>query len=247
MRQMAYRPHFFIMIVGKVVRIALLFFFFQAIFLKVDRIGHWTYDQVLLLFATFHIIDYLISITFHRGLAFQLPQLIQSGQLDSRMTLPANLLFFVSFERMDLIDFFSLLPTLAFLSYVLYRLNFAFSVGQAFIYILLLINALIFIFSVVLIIATLSFWTTQSRGLAKIFDNLFKIGRYPLDIFGDFWKVVFIYFLPLVLIAQLPSQALLQTLSVRSVFLAISMTTILLIIALKFWKSGLRSYSSAST
>ena len=247
MRQMAYRPHFLIMIVGKVVRIALLFFFFQAIFLKVDRIGHWTYDQVLLLFATFHIIDYLISITFHRGLAFQLPQLIQSGQLDSRMTLPANLLFFVSFERMDLIDFFSFLPTLAFLSYVLYRLNFAFSVGQAFIYILLLINALIFIFSVVLIIATLSFWTTQSRGLAKIFDNLFKIGRYPLDIFGDFWKVVFIYFLPLVLIAQLPSQALLQTLSVRSVFLAISMTTILLIIALKFWKSGLRSYSSAST
>jgi ABC-2 type transport system permease protein len=133
------------------------------------------------------------------------------------------------------------------LGYVLYRLNFAFSVGQAFIYILLLINALIFIFSVVLIIATLSFWTTQSRGLAKIFDNLFKIGRYPLDIFGDFWKVVFIYFLPLVLIAQLPSQALLQTLSIRSVFLAISMTTILLIIALKFWKSGLRSYSSAST
>ncbi len=73
MRQMAYRSHFFLMITGKVVRMALLLFFFQAVFLKVDRLGAWTYDHVLLLFATFHIVDYLISITFQRNLAFMLP------------------------------------------------------------------------------------------------------------------------------------------------------------------------------
>jgi hypothetical protein len=37
MRQMAYRPHFFMMVAGKIIRIGLLFFFFQAIFFKVDR------------------------------------------------------------------------------------------------------------------------------------------------------------------------------------------------------------------
>ena len=78
MRAMAYRPHFFMMIAGKVIRIGLLFFFFQAIFFQVDRIGQWSFDGVLLLFATFQIVDFLMSITFDRNIAFFLPQRIQS-------------------------------------------------------------------------------------------------------------------------------------------------------------------------
>jgi ABC-type uncharacterized transport system permease subunit len=54
MRQMAYRPHFFLMIFGKVIRMVLLLLFFHAVFFKVDALGQWTFDQVLLLFATFH-------------------------------------------------------------------------------------------------------------------------------------------------------------------------------------------------
>ena len=177
MRQMAYRPHFFMMITGKVIRIALLFFFFQAVFLKVDRIGQWTYDQVLLIFATFHVVDYLMSVTFHRNLAFHLPRMIQTGDLDSRMILPINPLFISSFEQLDIIDFFSFLPSLGFLGYVLYRLQLSFSLAQVFAYVALLLNALIFLFAVVLIIATISFWTTQAFCLARIFDNLLKIGR----------------------------------------------------------------------
>jgi len=247
MRQMAYRPNFFLMITGKVIRIALLFFFFQAIFLKVDRIGQWTYDHVLLLFATFHIVDYVMSITFQRNLAFHLPRRIQMGDLDHRMILPVNLLFLSSFEELDLQDFFGFIPSLGFLAYVLYRLGLSFSWAQAVTYVLLVFNALVFLFSMILIIATISFWTTQSYGLARIFDNLTRIGRYPLDIFQGFWKVVFIYFLPLVLIAQVPSQALLRTLSPWFVLFAFSVTGVLLMFALNFWKVGLKNYLSAST
>ncbi|NIO21762.1 MAG: hypothetical protein GTN76_13800 [Candidatus Aenigmarchaeota archaeon] len=225
----------------------LLFFFFQAIFLKVDQIGDWTYDQVLLIFATFHIVDYLVSITFQRNLAFFLPRRIQMGELDHRMILPVNLLFLSSFEQLDLADFFSFIPSLGFLGYVLHRLEFGFSWTHAVIYVALLINALVFLFALVLVISTVSFWTTQSYGLARILDNLMKIGRYPLDIFEGFWKVLFIYFLPLVLIAQLPSQALLKTLSPGFVIFSFFATGSLLIFALSFWRIGLRNYMSTST
>jgi ABC-2 type transport system permease protein len=163
------------------------------------------------------------------------------------MILPINLLFISPFEEIDLMDFFSFLPSLGFLGYVLYRLGFAFSWTQFLTYIVLLVNALVFLFAVVLIIATISFWTTQSYGLARIFDNLLKIGRYPLDIFEGLWKVVFIYFLPLVLIAQMPSQVLLQTLSSGFVLFAFAVTGVFLILALGFWRVGLRNYLSAST
>ena len=247
MRQMAYRPHFVLMILGKIIRIGLMLLFFQAIFLKVDRIGPWSHNQVLLLFATFHLVDFIISITFQRNLAFHLPQRIQSGELDARMLLPVRLLFFVSFEDIDLIDFFSFLPTLAFLGYVLFRLDFAFSGFQLFLYLLLVFNALVFLFAVVLMVASISFWTVQSYGLARIFDNLLRIGRYPLDIFEGFIKMVLIYILPLVLVAQVPSEALLRPLSPRFLLYGFGITLVFLLLALKFWRKGLKNYSSASS
>jgi len=115
MRDMAYRFHFFMMITGKVIRIALLFLFFHAIFLNIDRIGNWTYDGLLLLFATFHLVDYVMSITFQRNLAFLLPRRIQMGELDTRLLLPVNALFIASFEAIDMMDFFRFLPSLGLL------------------------------------------------------------------------------------------------------------------------------------
>ena len=247
MKQIAYRPHFILMITGKVVRMGLLFFFFQAVFLRVNHIGQWTYDHVLLLFATFQVVDYLMSITFQRNLSSSLPFRIRTGELDSRMVLPAHLLFFISFEDIDMIDFFSFLPSLGFLAYVCYRMDFAFSWLQVILYALLLVNALLFLYAIFLIIATTSFWITQSYGLAVIFDNLMKIGRYPLDIFEGFWKIFFLYFLPLVLIAQIPSQALLNALTFKSVLLSCVATGVFMILALRFWRWGLTYYLSAST
>ncbi len=157
MRGMSYRPHFFMMILGKVIRIALLFFFFQAVFLRVDRIGNWSFEGVLLLFATFHLVDFLMSVTFQRNLAFALPRKVQSGELDWRMILPGNLLFFLSFESVDLVDLISSIPTLGFLIYALYLLNFSFTWVQLAGYLFLVFSALVFLFALILIIATTSF------------------------------------------------------------------------------------------
>lgn len=247
MRQMAYRPHFFLMVFGKVVRMALLLLFFQAVFLKVDRLGRWTFDQVLLLFATFHLVDYIMSITFQRNLSYHLPALIQSGNLDSRITLPIHPLFMASLENIDMMDFISFIPCLALLGYALHRLNYAFTWVQALMYALLIVNALAFLFAIVLIIATVSFWTTQSAGLARVFDDLTRVGRYPLDIFEGFWKSFFIYILPLALISQVPSQALLGALSPGLLLYAPAATGLLLFIALRFWSMGLKTYTSASS
>lgn len=247
MRQIAYRPHFFLMVCGKVIRMVLLLFFFQAVFLRIDRLGRWTFDQVLLLFATFHLVDYLISITFQRNLSYRLPELIQSGNLDSRLGLPVDPLFMASLENIDLMDFISFIPCLGLLVYALHRLGFAFTWLQALLYCLLIVNAVVFLFAVVLIIATISFWTTRSAGLARVFDDLTQVGRYPLDIFEGFWKFFFIYVLPLALISQLPSQALLGALSPGFLLYAVTCSSLLAVIAVRFWKTGLNNYSSTSS
>ena len=247
MRQMAYRPHFFLMVTGKVIRIALLVLFFQALFSRVDRLGTWSFDQVLLLFATFHVVDFVISFTFHRNLAFSLTAKVQSGDLDSRMLMPVSLLFLVSLESIDVQDFLSFLPTLGFLGYVLWRMDLPLTASGVALYLVLMAAAVAFLFAAVLAVASLSFWTTQSRGLARIFDNAMKVGRYPLDIFEGFARVLFAYVLPLVLIAQVPSQALIGTLTPGGALFALAFTAAALAGSLLLWRRGLRAYSSAST
>lgn len=247
MRQMAYRPHFILMVGGKIIRIILLFFFFQAVFLKVERLGEWSFEQVLLLFATFHLVDFLMSITFQRNLIGSLPRWVQTGELDSRLLLPINQLFLISFETIDLMDLFSFIPSLIFLGYIILHLNFSFSGFQVFLYVLLIFNALIFLYAIHLMIASISFWTTQSYGIGRIMDNLFKIGRYPLDIFEGFWKVCFIYFVPLIVIAQLPVQALLNLISWKWIIFGFSMSGSFLLFSISLWKKGLKNYLSASS
>jgi len=235
------------MVAGKIIRIILLFFFFQAIFLKIDKIGQWTFDQVLILFATFHMVDFLMSITFQRNLTQSLPRWIQTGELDTRLLLPINHLFLVSFENIDLMDLFSFIPSLAFLGFVILNLNLTFNFWQFLVYLILIINALIFLYALNLIVASISFWTVQSYGIGRILDNIFKIGRYPLDIFEGFWKIFFIYFFPLILIAQIPVQALLKALSFQFILFSFFVSGVFLIIALMFWKKGIKNYLSAST
>jgi len=247
MRQMAYRSHFLLMVVGKIIRLILLFFFFQAIFLKIDRLGQWTFTQVLFLFATFHLVDFLMSITFQRNLIQFLPRWVQSGELDSRLLLPINHLFLVSFENVDLMDLFSFLPSLLFLGGLLYYLNFSLGWPQILIYIILIINALIFLYAIHLMVATMSFWTTQSYGVGRILDNIFKISRYPLDIFEGWGRFFFIYIFPLIVIAQLPTQALLGKSSWDYILWGLIVSLSFLVVALKFWKKGLRNYLSASS
>ncbi len=246
MRQMAYRPHFLMMVLGKLIRLILLFFFFQAIFLKIDRLGQWTFEQVLLLFATFHLVDFLMSITFQRNLIQMLPRWVQTGELDTRLLLPVNHLFWVSLENVDLMDLFSFIPSLLFLGYILIALNIEITWQGVLIYTALIINALIFLYAIHLAVATISFWTTQSYGIGRILDNIFKIGRYPLDIFDGFWKTIFIYFFPLIIIAQLPTQALLQISSWPFILFGFFVSALFLAVSLKFWKIGLRNYLSAS-
>lgn len=247
LQQMAYRPHFFLMVGGKVLRMVLLLVFFQAIFLKVDRIGQWTFDGILLLFGTFQLVDYLVSITFQRNLGGFLPARIHSGDLDARLLLPVSTLFLASFEVVDVMDFFSFIPAAGLLLWASWRIDFAFTALQAASYFGLIAAALVFIYAVFLIIASTSFWTVQATGLSTIFDNILRIARYPADIFGGFWKAVLLYVFPVALIAPLPAEALLGTLRPEAALGSIGAAGIFLAAAIVIWRRGLRNYTSASS
>ena len=247
MKQMAYRSSFFLAVLGKILRVTIVLIFFQAIFLNVKEIGGWNFNEVILLYATFSLIDFLISITFHRNLIYFMPDQIRKGDYDFKIIKPINLLFYSSLESLDMMDLVSVIPTLFLLFYAFLKVGFAFSILQFLIYIFLILNALVFLYALIVLLATINFWAVQKNGLGRFYESIVRIARYPTTIYDGFWKILFIYILPISVISQVPTEGLLGKLSWQYLGYVLIFSILLLMVAIRFWKFGLKRYSSASS
>jgi ABC-2 type transport system permease protein len=121
MNQMAYRPSFFLAVIGKTFRIAILLIFFKVIYLSIKNIAGWDFNEILALTATYLTVEFFAVITFHRNLFYQLPWLIRRGNLDFILTKPINPLFHTSFRVVDMFDLTSFAPVLFLWAYIVFH------------------------------------------------------------------------------------------------------------------------------
>lgn len=243
--QLVYKPSFFLALLGKTLRLVLLIVFFDVVFLKTKVIGTWNFNQILLLIGTADFLQLILRATFHRNLAYYFPQEdLKMGLFDFKLVKPINTLFYTSFAKLDFMDIFSMIPTLIVIAVALKRLALSLTIGNISLYLLLMTNALLFIYSLLLILATISFWSVQSTGMGRLFENIIRLSRYPTDIYHGLLRTFIMYVLPISIIAVVPSQSLLGTLNPQYMLYAFGFSIILFFIAIRFWNFGLRHYSS---
>lgn len=247
MNQMAYRPSFFLAVIGKICRMILVLIFFQVIYFNVSQIVGWDYKQIVLLVLTYISIESIAIVTFHRNLFYHFPDLLRKGTFDFIITKPVNTLFYTSFRIIDLMDLTSSFIIVFFWVYFLKKFSFNFSFESIILYILLVANALLFLFTLTLLVASLSFWTIMGTGLGRFFENVMRIARYPTDIFKGVFKFLLIYIIPISVIATVPVKTLLGFITWPYLIYAFGFTLILFLISLKFWNFALRHYTSASS
>ena len=114
-------------------------------------------------------------------------------------------------------------------------------------FIIAVISGTIIEFSISWIIACISFWTGRSFGAFTILWQINSIvQQYPIDIFGNWFRIMVTFVLPVALMNYYPSLILLDK-SDNTVYMLLSPLVSLLIlgVAAAFWKKGIRSYSSS--
>ncbi len=247
MDQMAYPHNFWLAIITKSARIGIIVIFFQALYLKVNNISGWSFGGTLFIFATFSLIDFVISVTFFRNFLWYLSRRMINGTFDYRIIRPVNLQFYTGFSEIDLMDFTTIAPTIILYWYALTKMNIAFSFVNYALYFVLLFNAIIFVYSLVLILGTLNFWTIQSTGLGRLAAGILWMTRYPTDIFSGVWRNIFTFVFPIVFIATWPAKAFFGILGWQNVVYSLVFTAVFFLLANKFWNFGLKHYASASS
>ena len=246
-REMGFQINFLLWLFVELLWFALQLGFNSVIFLHTDTIGDWTKWEVVMLIGASHFIQQLFQ-TFFLVNCAQLSDLVHAGKMDFMLVLPANTRFIVSLRHVDLGGIFSAASGLAVVVYAGHMMHLTPSVLQIAGFAVLCTAATLVHYSLMFLMATISFWTVRAQGLVMAYYNLFSIARIPDAAFRGAARVIFTLAIPMLLVSSVPVKVLMEKLNSPSeIILMLAMSAVCFLASTVVWRVALRRYSSASS
>jgi ABC-2 type transport system permease protein len=246
-REMSFKANFLLWIVVEMLWFALQLAFMAVIYQHTDRIATWSKWEVVLLIGASHFIQQLFTAIFLSNIT-QLSEYIRTGKLDFMLLLPINTRFLISFRNVDLGGFINAASAVAVMVYAARQLGLAPSLAQMVGFVLLALCSLLVHCSLMLVLASTSFWTVRAQGVVWGYYNLFNVARLPDAAFQGLFKVFFTYAIPMLLVANVPVKLLAQKLSSPlEMLLLVGLSLACLVVSEGVWRFSIRRYTSASS
>lgn len=246
-QQIQYRKSFFLGVLGKMIRTGVFILFFNIIFIHVRTIGGWDFQHALLITACFLTFESIVTVTYHRNFAYQFPQYIRKGQLDSFLVQPVPLLFHTGFRIIDFMDLISCIPALCLWWYLVTHHIVSPNITGVLQLAVIVVFAITVSFSLSVIVAATSFWSVVQTGLGRWYEQLFRTGMYPVNALGHSQAFIFTYIVPAALVGTMPAEAIRGILSWRTLGVLLIPVVVIAIAARYMWRRGLRQYGSVSS
>jgi len=246
-REMGFRANFLLWIVVEVLWFSMQIAFIVVIYQHTDRIHTWTKWEVVMLIGASHFVQQIFQALF-LGNITQISEHIRTGKLDFMLLLPINTRFILSFRQVDLGGFVNALSAVAVMIYCGRQLELSPTFGLLTGFVLLALAGVLIHYSLMFLLATTSFWTVRAQGIVWGYYNLFHIARLPDVVFHGFFKVVFTFAIPILLVVNVPVKALITKLdSPLEILLLLGMSLACLAVSEAVWRLSLRHYTSASS
>jgi len=247
-RWMEYRIDFFVGITTIFLTNVLSMVFFWVIFQHIPILNGWSFNQILFI-AGISYLSFGIWHTFLSGASpHRIERYIVNGDFDSILLRPMNPLILLILSNIDDDGFGDIIAGILVLGYASNALSIAWTF-QAIVFIALtMVGAVLIIFSVVLILATATFWIIRSHMLTEILWPLTRFIEFPLDIYNPVIIFFLTFVLPFGFINYYPAQVFLgKGLWMSAAYLTplVGLTTF--IIAYSFWKIGIKNYTSTGS
>ena len=247
-REMSFKANFLLWIVVEFLWFIGQMVFLEVLFGHVDRLGDWSKWECVLLIGTHQIAAQIFQGFFYVNLA-ELPDLIRTGRLDLMLLLPVDSQFAVSTRKFGLDNMVNALVGVAIVVFSLWKLAIVPQPQQIALFLVGIGLAVGVHYSVMFSLATGAIWIIRAQGLIYGYFNVFNIARYPASVFRGAFKFIFSFIIPVILVANVPAQALARALESPWAGLAqLAGATVFVVAATRgFWHFALRRYSSASS
>jgi ABC-2 type transport system permease protein len=246
-REMSFKGNFILWIIVELLWFGLQLSFVMVLYGQTDSIGTWSKWQYVLLIGASNFIQQVFQAFFLTNCT-GLSELVRTGKMDFLLALPVNTRFIVSLRQVDLGAFVNAVFAVCVMVFAAGKLNLDPTIAQISGFSALCVAGILIHYSLMFMLAAISFWTVRAQGIVWGYYNLFNIARMPDEAFRGGFKAVFTFALPVLLVSNVPVRLLTDKLT--SPFwwlLLIGLGIVWAAISEWFWRHSLSRYTSAST
>ncbi|MGD1089426.1 MAG: ABC-2 family transporter protein [Verrucomicrobiota bacterium] len=246
-REMSFKGNFILWIIVELLWFGLQLVFVMVLFGQTNSVGTWTQWQMVLLVGASNFIQQIYQAFFLVNCT-NLSELVRTGRMDFLLALPVNTRFIVSLRQVDLGAFVNALFAVCVMVFAAGKLGLHPTVAQISGFSALCVVGILIHYSLMFMLAAISFWTVRAQGIVWGYYNLFNIARMPDEAFRGAFKAVFTFALPVLLVSNVPVRLLANKLtSPVSWLLLLGLGIVWAAISEWFWRLSVRRYTSAST
>lgn len=242
---LVYRASFFISFVLMGVWVTAYITLIEVIFYHTSTLAGWNKGQVLLIMSFYYLVQNLGDIFFKDNFE-DFGQNVREGELDFKIVKPAPLRLLSFFWEIRFDHAAGVMVTLFLFLYAVQNLTTPLSAKFVVIGLGFVVASLILYFSILSIIATLTFWVQRNETFNMLIFNVSQLSRYPRQIYRHLVGKILTFGIPIALIASVPAEVALQFDNKNLPLYFLLLTVLFYIGARIFWNFGLKKYTSAN-
>ena len=218
----------------------------NIIFSNTTSLGGWGLGQLIALLGVFRLVNtMMIALIWPNTEKFN--QSIRDGSMDYTILQPANSMFLVTFSRMTIWRIWDLVLAIVLIIVGINMSGDTTASLNILTFILLTVSGAIVIYSLWIVLISLTFWFTKFDNNVTILQALLDSGRYPVTVYPIWLRIIVTFVIPIAVATTIPLQALRGDLDLPRILLFLAIGIASFLVASRVWKSGLKRYSGASS
>ena len=245
-RMLMFRFDFFLWATVELFWMSVNLLMISVIYQHTDSVAGWSKYEMMLLVGTSLLVQRFLMGFFWSSL-FEMGRNIRSGNFDFFLAQPGNVLFMASTRKLDPDSLLNSLVAMGVVAYSAHQLNLHPSLLQLAVYALMIVCGIVIHYSILVITISLAFWLTSVQGIESSYFTLSEFSRLPRAAFKGIGSLLFVWFLPVVVVSNAPAETLLRGFHPTWALGLLAATGVWFATALFVFHRGLRRYSSASS
>lgn len=218
----------------------------NIIFSNTTTLGGWGLGELIALLGVFRLVNtMMIALIWPNTEKFN--QSIRDGSMDYTILQPVNSMFLVTFSRITVWRIWDLVLAITLIVVGINMTGDSTTSLQILTFILLAISGTIIIYSLWIVLISLTFWFTKFDNNVTILQALMDSGRYPATVYPAWLRIIVTFVIPIALATTIPLQALRGDLTTQQIVTFFMVAVVSFIVASRVWKVGLKQYSGASS
>jgi ABC-2 type transport system permease protein len=249
-REMAFRGNFLVKVSVEVIWLGIMLAFYETVFGRTKFLAGWSKDEFYFFVGCFFALNGLIEMLFLEN-CNDFAELVRTGDLDFLLLRPIDEQFLITCRKVDWATAPNVLMGAVVMGLALGRLHWAFDPVRVLAFLATFACGTAIAYSFMLVLTAFSVWLVRNQSLMEMWWLFSSLARYPKEIFlgsrAEPLGFVFTFILPILLVANVPANAMVRSLDWPMVGFTLTATAVLLWASRKFFQHALRSYRSASS